>query len=344
MKDLFEGKRILVTGGTGSVGSEIVRQVLAHGPEVVRIFSRDETKQFFLQDELCRHTNLRFLIGDVRDRDRVMMAMEGIDILFHAAALKHVPACEYNPFEAVETNVRGTQNVLNAAVKNSVSQALVISTDKAVNPINVMGATKLLAERLVSSAQFSMGRHRTTFACVRFGNVLGSRGSVLPLFYEQIRRGGPVTVTDPQMSRFVMLISEAVGLIFQAMSLMQGGDLFILKMPVVRLADLVQGAIEVFAPICEYQPSAIEILETGSRPGEKMDEELMTTEEALRAQETDRMFIVLPPIMNPYAPYEPYTYRGARPAAPRPYRSGDQKPLALEEIHQLLEHVRFVGR
>ncbi len=336
MENQFSGKKILVTGGTGSIGSEIVRQLLKYEPEVVRIFSRDETKQFFLHEELQEHGNVRYLIGDVRDKDRLSTAMEDVDVVFHAAALKHVPSCEYNPFEAVETNIRGTQNLIRAAVQNEVERVIAISTDKAVNPINVMGATKLVVERLISSAQFSVGLRPTKFACVRFGNVVGSRGSVIDLFREQIKRRGPVTVTDPEMTRFLMLIPEAVGLVFQAMSMMQGGDLFILKMPVARLGDLVQVAIEEMAPHLGHQPSDIEIKKIGNRPGEKMNEELMTSEEALRAQETDSMFIVVPPIMNPYAPYEPPTYDGALPALRRPYLSNDQQPMTIKEIRSML--------
>jgi FlaA1/EpsC-like NDP-sugar epimerase len=336
MENLFAGKKILVTGGTGSIGSEVVRQLLRYEPDVVRIFSRDETKQFFLHEDLQQYGNVRFLIGDVRDKERLSTAMEDIDIVFHTAALKHVPSCEYNPFEAVETNIRGTQNVIRAAVQKDVERVVAISTDKAVNPINVMGATKLLVERLISSAQFSVGLHPTKFACVRFGNVIGSRGSVLDLFRQQIKQGGPVTITDPKMTRFFMLIPQAVELVFQAMSLMQGGDMFILKMPVAQLSDLVRIAIEEIAPQFGYQPSDIEIKEIGDRPGEKRHEELMTSEEALRAQETDSMFIVVPPIMNPYAPYEPYIYDGARPALRRPYLSHDQGLMTTEEIRKML--------
>lgn len=346
MKELFSGKKILVTGGTGSIGSEIVRQVLKYEPDVIRILSRDETKQFFLQEELRNYHNVRFLIGDVRDKDRLGTAMEDIDIVFHAAALKHVPSCEYNPFEAVETNIRGTQNVILQAVKNNVEKVIAISTDKAVNPVNVMGATKLLAERLIASAQFSTGKHPTRFACVRFGNVIGSRGSALTLFQEQIQRGGPVTITDSNMTRFLMLIPQAVGLVFKAMTMMQGGDLFILKMPVARLDDLAEAAIKEMAPLFGKPPSEIEIKKIGIRPGEKIHEELMTSEEALRAQETKEMFIVEPSIMNPYVPYVPYIYTGAHPALPQPYRSFEQEPIGIEKIRSMIQlsyHSDLIG-
>ena len=188
--DAFGDKRILITGGTGSIGSEILRKVLQYDPQVVRVFSIDEDAQFNLQQELGDRPNVRFLIGDVRDRERLGMAGEDVDIIFHVAALKHVPLCEYNPFEAVKTNVLGTQNVIDVAMKGEVDKLITISTDKAVNPVNVMGATKLLAERLTISANHYKGSRKTAFSCVRFGNVLYSRGSVVPLFREQIRKGG----------------------------------------------------------------------------------------------------------------------------------------------------------
>jgi FlaA1/EpsC-like NDP-sugar epimerase len=336
MDNLFLGKKILVTGGTGSIGSEIVRQILRCKPNVVRIFSRDETKQFFMREELSSYSNVRFLIGDIRDRDRLATALEDIDMVFHAAALKHVPSCEYNPYEAVETNIRGTQNLISQTIKEGVEKFVAISTDKAVNPVNVMGATKLLVERLVTSAQFSKGKHPTTFACVRFGNVLGSRGSVTTLFKKQIEHGGPVTVTCNEMTRFFMLIPQAVGLVFEAMNLMQGGDLFILKMPSAKLQDFVQAAIMEIAPIYGYSFSDIEVQEIGIRAGEKMHEELMTREESARAQETNNMFIVTPPIMNPYAPYQDYSYVGARSASVHAYLSQEQSLMTLDEIRYVI--------
>lgn len=195
MENIFKDKKIIVTGGTGSIGSEIVRRVLQYDPEVVRILSRDESKQFELEQEIGDLENVRFLIGDVRDKDRLNRAFEDVDIVFHAAAMKHVPACEYNPFEAVKTNVVGTQNVIDAALDNGVGKVIAISTDKAASPINTMGATKLLAEKQIIDANFYKGHRKTVFSCVRFGNVMGSRGSVIPLFEKQIKNGGPVTVT-----------------------------------------------------------------------------------------------------------------------------------------------------
>ncbi len=293
MDDIFKNKNIIVTGGTGSIGSEIVRRVLEYDPKVVRILSRDETKQFEFEQELGNIENIRFLIGDIRDKDRLKRAFEGIDIVFHAAAMKHVPACEYNPFEAVQTNVIGTQNVIDAALENEVEKVIAISTDKAASPINTMGATKLLAEKLIIDANYYKGRRKTVFSCVRFGNVIGSRGSVIPLFEKQIQRGGPVTITDPKMTRFMMTIPQAVDLVFKATKIARGGEIFIFKMPVVRLKDLAETMIEKFAPDYGYKKENISIKIIGARKGEKMHEKLMLEEEAQFAYENDEMFIVI---------------------------------------------------
>ncbi len=296
----FDGKTILVTGGTGSIGSEIVRQLLTANPKVIRIFSRDEHKQFVMSQELGDRQNVRYFLGDVRDLPRLNRAMEGADYVFHCAAYKHVPQCEYNSFEAVKTNVVGTQNVIDAARQEDVKRMVLISTDKAAHPTNVMGATKLLAEKLMSSAMESVGQHPTDFASVRFGNVIGSRGSVIPTFIEQIKKGGPVTITDPAMTRFFMSIPDAVHLTFSAMEQMTGGELFVLKMPVLRLGDLAEVLIEELAPRFGHDPKAIERKIVGIRPGERMHETLMTDDEAQYSTETDAMFIVHPPHLSSF--------------------------------------------
>ena len=215
MSNMFEGKNILITGGAGTIGSAIVRKVLEHNPKVVRVLDNNETAIFELEQELEAEA-FRPLIGDIRDKDRLQRAVQNIDIIFHAAALKHVPLCEYNPFEAVKTNVLGTQNLIEVAINEGVAKLITISTDKAVDPVNVMGATKLLSERLTISANSYRGWQRTIFSCVRFGNVLDSRGSVVPVFRRQIRKGGPVTITDSNMTRFVMSITRAAELVLKA--------------------------------------------------------------------------------------------------------------------------------
>ncbi len=297
--DFFSGKNILITGGTGSIGSEIARTLLNYRARVVRILDIDEEAEFELAQELRSRSNVRFLMGDVRDKERIKRAMEDIDIVFHTAALKHVPSCEYNPFEAVKTNVLGTQNVIEAAIDEEVEKFITISTDKAVNPINVMGATKLLAEKLTISANYYKGPRKTDIFCVRFGNVLGSSGSVVPVFAKQISKNEPVTVTDPNMTRFVMTIQRAVELVLKATQLSSGGEIFIFKMPAVRIGDLAEAVIEELAPKYGRRPSEVKTKIIGIRPGEKFHEELMTEEESVWAKETEDMFIVRPPVELP---------------------------------------------
>jgi len=221
--ETLRGRRVLVTGGSGTIGARLVERLLELEPAVVRVFGRDETKQFYQRQRYPGRSDVRFLIGDIRDRDRLGRAMEGIDLVFHCAALKHVESGEYNPFEATQTNIVGTQNVIDACFANGVSRMILTSSDKAANPTSVMGASKLLAEKLVSAATNYRGSHPATFASVRFGNVLGSRGSALELFFRQIAAGGPVTVTEPTMTRFVMSTDRAVELAIRAAQIARGG-------------------------------------------------------------------------------------------------------------------------
>lgn len=330
MTNIFKNKNILVTGGSGSIGSEIVRRVLQYEPTVVRVFSNDENGLFSLEQELPGYDNLRFLIGDVKDRERLRIAMEGIDLVFHAAALKHVPLCEYNPFEAVKTNVLGTQNIIEATRAEEVEKVIAISTDKAVNPVNVMGATKLLAERLMISASHYEGERETVFSCVRFGNVLNSRGSVVPLFRQQIARGGPVTLTDPEMTRFILPLSRAVELVLQAAEMTKGGEIFIFKMPVLRIGDLAEVMIKELAPQYGHDPKSIEVRVIGKRAGEKTYEELLTEDETVGARETREMFII------PYQSPEKDNLKETQAVARR-YVSEEQPLLTKEEIKALLK-------
>lgn len=332
--DFFRGKTILVTGGTGSIGSEVTRQLLALQPKTVRIYSRDEHKQYLLQQELAgAEDEVRYFLGDVRDGPRLLRALEGVDFVFHCAAYKHVPFCEYNSFEAVKTNVVGTQNVIDAAIEQGVKRVLLISTDKAASPSSVMGATKLLAEKMMTSAMQFVGPHPIRFASVRFGNVLASRGSVLPLFCRQIEHGGPVTVTDPDMMRFFMSIPQAVSLLFRAMERMEGGELFILKMPVLRLGDLIDVLIEELSPRLGQNPASIAQQVVGARPGEKMKEVLMTAEEAYNATEEQDMFVV--------RSQTPETNRKASPCGISADSCDSSKiqPLTKEQIRHLLSDI-----
>jgi len=276
--NFYKNKTVLVTGGTGSIGSEIVKKLINLEPGVIRVFDNNETGLFNLEQELNSKI-IRTFIGDIRDKERLKRAFENVDIIFHAAALKHVSLCEYNPFDAVKTNVLGSQNVLDVALDENVDKVILISTDKAVNPINVMGATKLLAERLTLSANYYRGDRKTRFSCVRFGNVLDSRGSVVPLFKNQIRSGGPVTITDPKMTRFVMSIPEAVRLILKVGEISKGKEVFILKMPALNIKDLAEVMIQEFAPKYGYNLNEIEIKIVGKKDGEKIHEDLINEDE-----------------------------------------------------------------
>ncbi|MCS7233450.1 MAG: polysaccharide biosynthesis protein [Synergistetes bacterium] len=295
MKDLesfFEGKRILVSGGTGSIGKEIVFQLLKLNPQVIRIFSRDEHKLFQLREKIGDDKRVRYLLGDIRDKERLRWAIEDVDIVFHAAALKHVTFCEYNPFESVKTNVIGTQNLLEVSLEKEVSVFITISSDKAVNPTNTLGASKLLAEKLTLSANHYKGRRKSLFSVVRFGNVLGSRGSVIPKFISQIKRGGPLTLTHPAMRRYMMTVSEAVNLVLKAAFLTKGEEVFILKMPKVWMYDLAEVVIEVFAPKFGFSPRDIKIEFIGVQAGEKIDERLFSEEEIQRLKDFDDFYII----------------------------------------------------
>ncbi len=333
MRHLFEGKTILVTGGTGSIGSEIVRQLLSHGPKAIRIFSRDEDRQHQLMQELFSHQSvLRFLIGDVRDKERLAVAMDGVDIVFHAAALKQVSLCEHNPFEAVKTNVLGTQNIIDVAREKDVEKVIGISTDKVAEPVGVLGVSKLMAEKLFLASYYYRGNKETKFACVRFGNVLGSRGSVLPTLKRSIERKGAVEMTDPDMTRFVMTIPQAVSLVFRAAEMMRGQEIFVLKMPSVFLRDLITTAVAYFAPLVGKKASDILITTVGKRSGEKKHEKLLADYELENALETEDMYILTPLLGHAGQAYSEH-YPKAKTAVPSSLYSSQNAPrLSPEEL------------
>ncbi len=331
MPDTFKDKKILVIGGTGTIGSGIVKALLDSEAKVIRILSRDEYKQFNMMNEYEDNPRLRFLLGDVRDAERLNRAMEGIDLVFHAAALKHVPSCEYNPFEAIKTNVIGTQNVIESAIRNEVKKVVFTSTDKTISPTNTYGATKLLAERLISAADYYKGSHKTIFAAVRFGNVIGSRGSVIPLFKKQILEKRYITITDPKMSRFMMTQKQAIDLTLKACDRSQGGEVFILKMPVIILGDLAEVVVEETAGRYGIPKEDIEIKTLGLRPGEKKYEELMTFEESKYAVEFDDMFSV-PPVWSE----KKLSYIGGRQAQCKTYSSDSESPISKEAVRRLI--------
>ncbi|WP_088187762.1 UDP-N-acetylglucosamine 4,6-dehydratase family protein [Desulfosporosinus sp. FKA] len=329
---MFTGKRILITGGTGTVGRSLLETLLPENPEVIRIYSRDEFKQFELQQEFRGTPNLRFLLGDVRDYSRLVRAFEGIDYIFHTAALKHVPACEYNPFEAVQTNVVGTQNVIQAALESGVKKVTFTSTDKAISPTNAMGATKLMAERLIVAAEYQKGSGATAFSAVRFGNVMGSRGSVIPLFEQQIREKRKITLTSPDMTRFMMTVSEATRLTMDAMQLADGGEVFVFKMPIVRLGDLAKVIIDLVCEKYGIRVSEVEIQQIGLRPGEKMYEELMTFEESRNAYEYSHMYAIPAPFGGKLS-----AKQKIKKAPEGNYSSKSGQTLTLDEIRSLIK-------
>lgn len=275
--------KILVTGGTGSFGQAFVRRVLA-GREncTIRVYSRDELKQYDMAQAFGQDPRLRFCIGDVRDKDRLARAMHGIDLVVHAAALKHVPICEFNPAEAVKTNIQGSQNVVDAAIDAGVRRTVALSTDKAVNPVNLYGATKLCAEKLFVHGNVYAGARDIRFSCVRYGNVMGSRGSVIPLFRRQAE-AGTLTITDRAMTRFWLSLEQAVDLVLAAVGDMKGGEIFVPKIPSMRIVDLARA----IAPTAKIE-------EVGRRPGEKLHEILLTAEESRNAKDCGRHYIVTP--------------------------------------------------
>lgn len=313
----LKDKIVLVTGGTGSIGSEIVRQLLDTEVKQIRIYSRDEHKQHELRHTLGDDPRLRYLIGDVRDKERTDYAFRNVDICFHTAALKHVPICEYNPFEAVKTNIIGAQNIISIATAHNLEKVIAISTDKAADPASVLGASKLMMERLMTAANISVGSNRTRFASVRFGNVLHSRGSVTSLWKKQIDAGQDITVTDKNMTRFFMDTSEAVKLVFTALDTMRGGEIFVLKMKSPRkLVDFAKDFIKQYG---NGKKIGIKII--GLRPGERLHEVLLTEDEARSAVEFKEVFVILPQGFGLNILPELAVYKKAKKAPPKAYRS-----------------------
>jgi len=296
-----DGKTILITGGTGSFGRACVKRLLTkHKPKQVRVFSRDELKQWDMQHELKNDPRLRFLIGDVRDAQRVKRATEGVDILIHAAAMKQVPACEYNPMEAIKTNVDGAMNVINAALDNNVPRIIALSTDKAASPVNLYGATKLCSDRLfIQSNSYRGPKRKTMFSVVRYGNVMGSRGSVIPLFRKQ-KTAGELTLTDERMTRFWITLPQAVDLVISSLEIMRGGEMFVPKIPSMKVVDLAK----TIAPEATCRI-------VGIRPGEKLHECLITGEEGRLAYEMKDRYVVLSPSLHDMQ-HDVKKYKGAK--------------------------------
>ena len=339
MKPLFEGKVILVTGACGTVGSELIRQLLAdkrYDPQEVIGLDCNESALFFLDQQFLDNDKGRFFLADIRDKDQLKRKMHGVDIVFHAAAYKHVILCERSPEQALQTNIHGVQNVISAAMDNRVEKVIFTSSDKAVNPTNVMGTSKLMGERLMTAANSNKRGKGPIFASTRFGNILGSSGSVIPIFHNQIASGGPVTLTDQEMTRFVMSVSESVRLVLDSAQQAKGGEVFITKMPVIRIVDLARAMIDELAPLYGYSKDEIDITEIGTKPGEKLYEELMSAEETRRALELGHYFAVLPAFRGIYHDIN-YNYPNILSSTVTdPYVSGQQKSMTVAEIREFL--------
>ena len=326
---MLSGKAILVTGGTGSFGRAFVRKVLAEYPDVRRlvIYSRDELKQYEMSQDLSpeEHEALRYFIGDIRDEDRLRRALEGIDIVVHAAALKQVPAAEYNPFECIKTNVLGAQNLIEACLDSAVQRVVALSTDKAAAPINLYGATKLCSDKLFTAANNIKGDRDLRFSVVRYGNVMGSRGSVVPFFLTQ-RENGVFPVTDPNMTRFNISLDEGVNMVLWALENALGGEVFVPKIPSYRILDLA----EAIGPECEVRT-------VGVRPGEKIHEEMITASDSLNTVDLGPYYAILPSA-GEHSP-ESYlaTRRGTRVPPGFAYNSGTNDHfLSVEELRGLI--------
>lgn len=282
---MFDNQRILITGGTGSWGQTLTRMLLdTYSPKEIVIFSRGELQQVLMQRKF-RDPRIKFVIGDVRDLEAVRFAMRGIDVVFHLAALKHVPVCEDHPQEAIKTNITGTTNVVNAAIEHRVAKVIDVSTDKAVDPLNLYGMTKAVGEKLIIQAN-DLSNH-TRFVCIRGGNVMGSNGSVIPYFIEQIRSGGPVTITDREMTRFFLTLEQAIGLLFKAAESSIGGETFVMNMPACRILDVAEVLMDHYGKV--------DIVEMGAKPGEKLDEMLISQHEALQSYCYDENYYVILP-------------------------------------------------
>jgi len=324
---MFKGKTLLITGGTGSFGNAVLRRFLSTDVQEIRIFSRDEKKQDDMRKQY-KNDKLRFYLGDVRDRESVNNVMNGVDYIFHAAALKQVPNCEFFPLEAVKTNILGTENVLNAAIAAGVKKVVCLSTDKAAYPINAMGMSKALMEKVIVAKGRANSASGTTITCTRYGNVMYSRGSVIPLFVEQIKNGKEMTITNPNMTRFLMSLDEAVDLVLFAFNNAHPGDMFIQKAPACTIEVLAKSIANVFG----VEPK---IKNIGIRHGEKMYETLLTVEEKVRAIEMENYFRI--PVDDRNLNYEKYFEQGTEEgSAIDSYNSNNTTILSEDQVAEKL--------
>lgn len=331
---MFENKILLITGGTGSFGNAVLRRFLNSDFKEIRIFSRDEKKQDDMRHEL-QNPKIKFYIGDIRDHQSVDGAMDGVDYIFSAAALKQVPSCEFFPLQAVQTNVLGTNNVLESAVAHGVKNVVVLSTDKAAYPINAMGISKAMMEKVAIAKGRGLGlKAKTTICCTRYGNVMASRGSVIPLWVEQIKAGKPITLTDPNMTRFMMTLDDAIDLVLYAWQNGVNGDLFVQKAPAATLSTLA-------AALKELYHSGVEVKVIGTRHGEKLYETLVTREEMAKSEDMGNYFRV--PCDSRGLNYDNYFVEGSEKASHvDDYNSHNTRRLGLEEMKELLKKLQFI--
>jgi UDP-glucose 4-epimerase len=332
---MFKDKTLLITGGTGSFGNEIIKKFLNTSIKEIRIFSRDEKKQDDMRNAY-HNDKLKFYIGDVRDCDSVYSAMHGVDYVFHAAALKQVPSCEFFPVEAVKTNILGTENVLNAAVSQNVRKVVTLSTDKAVYPINAMGMSKALMEKVMTAKSRTVDEKRIVLCGTRYGNVIASRGSVIPMFVEQIKAGKLLTVTDPNMTRFIMSLENAVELVLYAFQNGNAGDIFVQKAPACTIGDLAVAVKELFG-----QKNEVKII--GTRHGEKLFETLLNREEMAYAHDLGNYYRI--PVDARDLNYSKYFVEGEEQISIKEdYTSNNTKSLNVEEIKEVLLKVEYIQK
>ena len=325
---VFEGKKILITGGTGSLGNALTSRLLNYDVDTIRIFSRNENKQFAMESKF-NDDRLRFLLGDVRDYPRLVRAMEDIDIVFHAAALKHVPVIEYNPFEAIKTNVIGSQNVIDACLEENVEKAVAIGTDKAVSPLNTYGATKLLMEKLFVTASnyLKKERHQTKFFALRYGNVLGSSGSVIPKFIQQIKNKEKITITDPNMTRFSISMDKALDFILHATEIAKGSEIFIPKLRAYTIKDVKDALFESLQKTDEEN--------IGIREGEKLNEILINSDEIRYTWEYENMYMILNPSVQKHVSLDEFPNKN-RVADMNDYSSGNVEKISKDEMKKII--------
>jgi len=335
--------RYLITGSCGTIGSSLLEYILTSKPEAeVLCLDNNEGQLFFQEQDYLQDERVRFFLADIRDYERLKSIIIDVDVIFHSAALKHVVMCERSPMDAIQTNIHGVNNIVRVASERKVGKVIFTSSDKAVNPTNVMGTSKLMGERIITAANSTHHSGETVFAATRFGNVLGSSGSVIPIFKRQIQTGGPVTLTDSEMTRFVMSIEQAVKLVVDSSDLAIGGEVFITKMPVIRIKDLASVMISELAEKSGFALSSIEIIEIGSKPGEKLYEELMSSEETRRAVELDDYFSVLPAFRGIYRHID-YDYKDVISSkVTNPYISENESFMSKDELGQFLSEYRLL--